>query len=60
MSNPVHPDHMTPAERMAELASILASGLIRLVTPKLGEELSLSGEASLDFDASQNGVRKGK
>ena len=28
--NPLHPDHMTPAERRAELCSLLSIGLIRL------------------------------
>ena len=27
---PLHPNHMTPDERLAELAEILARGLIRL------------------------------
>ena len=30
MNNPLHPDRMSPAERLAELGRILAAGLIRL------------------------------
>lgn len=55
MSNPVHPDHLTPAERLAELANILATGAIRLLAPQSSEELPPLGESSLDFDANQSG-----
>ena len=28
--NPIHPDHLTPKERLAEVCRLLALGLIRL------------------------------
>jgi hypothetical protein len=30
MPNPLHPDLMTPAERLDEIAEILAAGILRL------------------------------
>jgi hypothetical protein len=30
MAHPLHPDLMTPAERLAEIAEILAAGILRL------------------------------
>ena len=38
--NPLPPDHMTPAERRAELCAILALGLVRLRVKKASEELN--------------------
>ena len=55
MSNPLHPDHMTAAERTAELFAILAAGVIRVYGPKSSEKLGNSGEVSLDFQADQSG-----
>jgi hypothetical protein len=55
MSNPLHPDQMTTAERMAELVAILAAGVIRLLPPQSSEELPLFGESSVDFNADQSG-----
>jgi hypothetical protein len=55
MLNPVHPDQMTSAERLAELGALLAAGLIRLLPPKSSEELPLPGESLLDFSAKQSG-----
>jgi len=47
--NPLHPNHMTSAERIAELAEILARGLIRLRSRK-STPLSLDrGDSCLDF-----------
>jgi hypothetical protein len=55
MSNPLHPDHMTAAERTAELFAILAAGVIRVYGPKSSEKLPDPGEVSLDFIPGQSG-----
>ena len=47
--NPLHPDRMSPAERLAELAEILAAGLMRLPRPKSSPLSADRGESSLDF-----------
>jgi hypothetical protein len=46
---------MSPAERLAELSSILATGLIRLLAQKSREKLLESGEFLLDFGDDQSG-----
>ncbi|MEP6604532.1 MAG: hypothetical protein ABJA60_00275 [Nitrosospira sp.] len=48
---------MTSAERLAETASILANGVIRLSLPQSSENAPISGESSLDFSADQSGGR---
>jgi hypothetical protein len=54
--NPLPPDRMTPAERRAELGSILARGVLRL----LGRNCDLLAEAerdgSLHFPPEQSGT----
>lgn len=55
MSNPLHPDRLTSAERLAELASILAVGVIRLMTLMSSGKTEETGESSLDFGANQSG-----
>jgi hypothetical protein len=47
---------MTAAERLSELALILAAGLIRLSPPQSSEKPAETGESSLDFSAKQSGV----
>ncbi len=53
--NALHPDRMTTAERLGELASILAAGLIRLQTRK-SRRLSMDrGDSCLDLSPHQSG-----
>ena len=53
--NPIHPSDMTAVERLAEIAEILAAGLIRLRARKSSELSPIRGESSLDFTARQRG-----
>jgi len=46
---------LSPAERIAEIAEILAAGLIRLRAQQSSELLRRNGESSLDFTAHQSG-----
>ena len=55
MSNPLHPDAMTPRERVAELAAILAGGVIRVSSGKSSRNPNSAGEFSLDCRANQSG-----
>ena len=55
MSNALNPAHMTAAERLDEVAEILATGLIRLRAPKSSPLSPASGESSLDCPAHQSG-----
>mgnify|MGYP006865014927 CR=1 FL=1 len=48
MHNALHPDMMTTAERLGELASILAAGLIRLQTRKSRQLSPDHGDSCLD------------
>ena len=53
--NAISPDLMTPAERLREVAEILAAGLLRL---KARESIRSRGnrrDISLDFTANQSG-----
>ena len=53
--NPLHPEEATPAERLDEIAEILAAGLVRL---RVRQSSSLSrdgGEIRLDFSPGQRG-----
>lgn len=47
--NALHPDRLTAAERLAELAGILATGLVRLRAPKSSRLSADRGEGCLDF-----------
>ena len=53
--NPLHPRHMTVAERLDEIADILAAGLIRLRARKSTPLSRDRGESSLDFSPDQSG-----
>ncbi len=55
MSNTLSPDHMTSAERIGELTSILAIGVIRLRARKSSRLSANRGESCLDFTAHQSG-----
>jgi len=59
--NSLSPDLMTPVERIAEIARILALGLIRLNAPKSSPIVAESGERLLDLSAAESGhAPKGK
>lgn len=47
--NPLPPDHMSPAERRAELCGLLALGLVRLQMRDRTEVSDEIGESSLHY-----------
>ena len=49
MQNPVPADQLSPAERLNEIARILALGLIRLRLPKSSRVSADRRESSLDY-----------
>jgi hypothetical protein len=49
--NPLNPNRMTPAERLDEIAEILAAGLIRLQARQSTPLSAERGESSLDCAA---------
>jgi len=51
--NPLHPDRMSAAERLDEIADILAAGLMRLRARKSSALSGDRGESCLDFAATQ-------
>jgi hypothetical protein len=53
--NAIHPDRMTADERLAEIAEILAGGLMRLRARKSSPLSREHGESFLDFSAHQHG-----
>lgn len=55
MHNALSPDRMTAAERLDEVADILAVGLIRLKARKSSRLSADRGESSVDFMARQSG-----
>lgn len=54
MDNPMHPDRMEPAERLDEVADILATGLMRLKLRKSSHLSPVSGDSLLDCTAHQS------
>jgi len=59
--NALGPEQMTPAERLGEIADILALGLIRLQARKSSPIVADGGESSLDLSATESGhAPKGK
>ncbi len=56
MSGPtaLSPDHMTAAERLDEVAEILAAGAMRLMARKSTRLSAERGDCSVDFTASQS------
>ena len=52
MSNALHPDRMTAAERLDEIAAILGAGILRHME-KRNKDNSL-GDVCLDFSAKQS------
>ncbi len=55
MSNPLHPDLMTPAERIAEIGRLLAAGLIRMQAQKSSTLSAAGGDSSFDILALKSG-----
>jgi hypothetical protein len=55
MSNALRPDLMTPAERLDEVAEILATGLMRLRARQSSHFSADCGESSLDCPGNQSG-----
>jgi len=55
MSTPFSPDLMSPAERLDEIAAILAAGFIRLKLRKSSGLSAGHGESSLDCVAHRSG-----
>jgi hypothetical protein len=55
MSNALHPDLMESAERLDEIAEILAAGLMRLRSRKSSPFSGHTGESSLDCAAHPSG-----
>ena len=55
LPNPLHPRHMRPLERRAELCAILARGLIRLRMRDAIEPTDENGEFPLHNSADQSG-----
>ena len=53
--NALHPNRMTAAERLGELASILADGLIRLQARKSRQLSSDRGDCCLDLSPQRSG-----
>jgi hypothetical protein len=55
IANPILPGRMTAGERLAEIADILAVGLVRLRARKSTPLPRDRGESSLDFSPDQSG-----
>jgi len=55
MTNAISPDQMSAAERLAEIAEILAAGLMRLRARQSSPLSSDCGESSLDCLGHQSG-----
>jgi len=53
-SNALHPDRMTAAERLDEMAEIIAAALMRLRVRKSSPLSADRGESSLDLPATQS------
>lgn len=53
-SNPLHPDRMSAAERLDEIAGILAAALMRLRARKSSALSADCGESCLDLPATQS------
>jgi hypothetical protein len=55
MSNALNPELMTPAERLAQIARILAVALVRLHGRKSSETVGSGGESFVDFSPAKSG-----
>ncbi|CAA7618235.1 hypothetical protein [Magnetospirillum sp. SS-4] len=54
MSIALHPDHMTAAGRLDEIAEILATGAMRLMARKSTRLSAERGDCSVDFTANRS------
>ena len=54
MTNALHPRHMTAAERLDEIAEILAAGAMRLMARKSSRLSAERGDSSVDFTAERS------
>ena len=55
MANPLHPDLMTPAERLDEIAEILAAGVLRVRARFGAPQGSTREQVRVDFSADRSG-----
>lgn len=53
--NPLHPDHLTAAERLSELAGLLARGVVRLHHRQSSRVSARARESFIDFSPDQSG-----
>jgi hypothetical protein len=58
--NPLHPRHMIPKERLAEVCELLAFGLIRLRARQSSQVSADVGEIPLHIPPDQSGHAKPK
>jgi hypothetical protein len=58
--NPIHPDRLSSRERLAEVARLLALGLIRLRDRQSSQVSELTGEIPLHIPPDQSGHAKPK
>jgi hypothetical protein len=54
--NALAPERMSTSGRLAELAAILALGVVRLKAAKSSGQSECAEKSSLDFNANQSGV----
>ena len=55
MSNALHPNRISPAERLAEIGRILAAGLIRMKASKSSALSADRGESTVDLSGPKSG-----
>jgi hypothetical protein len=55
MSKPLHPNLMTPAERLDEIAEILAAGIIRVRARLRALQGTTTEQVSVDFSPRRSG-----
>ena len=53
--SPLHPNQLSPADRLAELGQILAAGLMRLHARKSSPLSADRGDSSVDFLPDRSG-----
>ena len=58
MANPLDPNRMSPAERLAELGRILAAGVMRLKSGKSTDLCNVTGDSLVDFEPRKSGSRR--
>ncbi len=55
MANPLHPDLMTPTERLDEIAEILAAGILRARARLRAPQSSTTERVCVDFSPDRSG-----